>query len=115
MEISLSSSDAREKGVIVDAVNTNDRISILPKDLLLKILSSLPTKEVVRTSVLSKRWKDVWKKTSDLFIDMRYIANSRNHLIDVSPYAATSMTKVHFFYSKISLTSFWIKDSQINK
>lgn len=37
-----------------------DRISNLSDDLLLKIFSYLPTKYVVTTTLLSKRWKSVW-------------------------------------------------------
>lgn len=37
-----------------------DRISQLPEELLLRILSLLPAKDVVVTMVLSKRWKFLW-------------------------------------------------------
>ncbi|XP_024008507.1 F-box/FBD/LRR-repeat protein At3g51530 [Eutrema salsugineum] len=42
-------------------VVSEDRISELPEQLILQILSLLPTKLVIATSVLSKRWRSVWK------------------------------------------------------
>lgn len=43
-----------------------DRISNLPEGVLLYILSSLPTKNAVGTSILSKRWKYLWVSIHNL-------------------------------------------------
>jgi len=37
-----------------------DRISNLPEDILVHIFSPLPTKQAFVTSILSKRWKNLW-------------------------------------------------------
>lgn len=46
-----------------------DRISNLFDDLLLKILSSLTSKDVVATMLLSKRWKFLWTMVPKLHFD----------------------------------------------
>lgn len=47
-----------------------DVISNLPVDVLLNILSLLPTNDLVRTSVLSTSWRYVWKFFSVIDIDL---------------------------------------------
>ncbi|CAA7046524.1 unnamed protein product [Microthlaspi erraticum] len=90
MERSISSSaDARGK----NEVNADDQISKLSNDLLLKILSTLSMEEIVRTSVLSKRWVDVWKETSSLFLDMRRLPKVTSPPSNVT-LDAKSVTKV---------------------
>ncbi|KAL1212811.1 putative FBD-associated F-box protein [Cardamine amara subsp. amara] len=46
-----------------------DRISNLPEDLLLNILSSLPIKDVIATMLLSKSWKFLWTMVPKLDFD----------------------------------------------
>ncbi|KFK32737.1 hypothetical protein AALP_AA6G282500 [Arabis alpina] len=45
---------------------SEDRIGGLPEPLVLQVLSSLPTKDVVATNVLSKRWRSFWKVVPNL-------------------------------------------------
>nr|KYP55999.1 Putative F-box/LRR-repeat protein At5g41840 family [Cajanus cajan] len=53
-----------------------DRISSLPDELVCHILSFLPTKEAVATSVLAKNWKPLWLSVPTLhFNDQNYLQN----------------------------------------
>ncbi|AED96811.1 F-box-like domain superfamily [Arabidopsis thaliana x Arabidopsis arenosa] len=52
-----------------EEVSYSDRISYLPDDLLLRILSFIHTSDAISTSLLSKRWKFVWKMMPTLDLD----------------------------------------------
>ncbi|XP_077223962.1 F-box/LRR-repeat protein 25-like [Tasmannia lanceolata] len=49
--------------------NKIDLLSNLPDVLLLLIMAYLPTKFAIRTSILSKRWRDLWTQIHDLDFD----------------------------------------------
>ncbi|AEE80108.1 putative protein [Arabidopsis thaliana] len=72
-----------------------DRISMLPDEMLQKILSTLSTKDAVITSTLSKRWVDQWKRIPHLCVDMRNImrTNPTSYVHELSFRFAESMTK----------------------
>lgn len=46
-----------------------DRLSSLPDCLIFHVLLNLPTKDVVKTSLLSTRWKTLWKYIPGLDLD----------------------------------------------
>ncbi|KAF5757130.1 putative F-box domain, leucine-rich repeat domain superfamily, F-box-like domain superfamily [Helianthus annuus] len=46
--------------------NVDDLLSMLPEEIVSHILSLMPTKYAVRTSVLSKKWRYVWMSVTNL-------------------------------------------------
>lgn len=79
-----------------------DRISGLPESILSQIISQLPVDEVVRTSVLAKRWKDSWKYVTRLDINPMKMVKSwrvfvkRDLLDDDEPFDFSGLTNSLF-------------------
>ncbi|XP_061371784.1 FBD-associated F-box protein At1g66310-like [Gastrolobium bilobum] len=48
--------------------NNEDRLSDFPDSVLIHLMSFVPTKDAVRTCVLSTRWKDLWKRLPTLIL-----------------------------------------------
>ncbi|XP_027342972.1 F-box protein At1g80960-like [Abrus precatorius] len=62
-----------------------DFINNLPDEILCMILSLLPVDEAVRTGILSKRWRSLWKHTSRLDFDVKHMIHPFSGL-NKSPY-----------------------------
>ncbi|CAE5972664.1 unnamed protein product [Arabidopsis arenosa] len=73
---------------------TLDLISSLPDVILHDILSFMPTKFAIRTSLLSKRWRHIWCQTPSLsFENCRLESPSLNEIL--TRYTAPKMVKFH--------------------
>ncbi|KAK3431710.1 hypothetical protein EUGRSUZ_E03703, partial [Eucalyptus grandis] len=57
-----------------------DLISALPDAVIHRIFSFLPLQDVVRTSVLSKRWRPTWTTATDLVFNGEIVARLRSTL-----------------------------------
>jgi hypothetical protein len=58
--ISLTDEHKIKRHNVGDDDNMNDMITDLPEGILLHILSLLRTKDAVRTSILAKKWRNIW-------------------------------------------------------
>ncbi|KAG4997923.1 hypothetical protein JHK82_028699 [Glycine max] len=52
-----------------------DKTSLLPEIVLITIVSFLPFKEAVRTSILSKRWSKIWLSTKNIEFNELFFLN----------------------------------------
>ena len=59
-----------------DHVDGVDRISALPDEILLHVLSFLGSKKAGKTSVLSTRWRFLFASTPDIDLDMSFDSQS---------------------------------------
>lgn len=66
-----------------EGVGEEDRISNLPEDLLLDVLSRLGcAREAVRTSVLGRQWRGLWRHLPDLRFDFDYLEPFQFQLLE---------------------------------
>ncbi|KAI5009610.1 hypothetical protein ZWY2020_011747 [Hordeum vulgare] len=102
--------------------NGVDRLSSLPDDLLHHVMSFLPMPEVVRTSLLSPRWRFVWRSTPFIridgaeFMDKSKLENFVDCLLLLHDYTA-SLDKARISLHCIDHTkcSVWIRHAIMHK
>ncbi|CAJ2663832.1 unnamed protein product [Trifolium pratense] len=63
----MAESSKGKKPEAIEEQEMQDRISNLPDGLRSHVLSFLPTKTTVQTSILSKKWHHIWKHQSVLY------------------------------------------------
>ncbi|RDY02710.1 F-box/FBD/LRR-repeat protein, partial [Mucuna pruriens] len=61
-----------------DREEEKDRLSELPECVLIHIMEFMDTKYAVQTCVLSKRWKDLWKRLTNLEFNTFHFNNVAN-------------------------------------
>ncbi|KAK7267895.1 hypothetical protein RIF29_20576 [Crotalaria pallida] len=62
------------------ATNTDMLLELNEVSLLILILSFLPFKEAVRTCILSKQWKDIWKQTMSIeFNELFFVKHGQQY------------------------------------
>ncbi|KAF3651226.1 putative F-box/FBD/LRR-repeat protein-like [Capsicum annuum] len=59
----------RSKGANADREYTEDRISVLPINVLDYVVELLPIEDAARTSILSKKWRYIWAMSPNLVLD----------------------------------------------
>ena len=62
----LDKCSRRRKIELPETESEPDRLSELPELLIARILSQLEMKDVVKTGILSKRWKNLWTQADNL-------------------------------------------------
>ena len=90
------------------SIPTVDRISDMPDSILGHILSFLPTKLAVTTSILSKRWKPVWRSVFTLDFDDKTLPDfySFRRFVDLAMFRLRDKkTPIYSFTFKLSHSS----------
>ncbi|KAG7556121.1 F-box-like domain superfamily [Arabidopsis suecica] len=93
-----------------------DRISSLPDHLLCQILSNLPTKNAVTTSILSTRWRNIWLSTPILDIDINDVTTFvtfASRFLDFSKDSCLHKLKLSFGREDVDMCTIklWIEDA----
>ncbi|CAL9231193.1 unnamed protein product [Arabidopsis halleri] len=93
-----------------------DRISSLPDHLLCQILSNLPTKNAVTSSILSTRWRNIWLSIPILdidIVDVTTFVTFASRFLDFSKDSCLHKLKLSFGREDVDMCTIkpWIEDA----
>jgi len=102
------------------SVGKRDMISTLHESILSQILSFIPIVDAVSTSVLSRRWIDVWTSITNLKFDDRLLGSKKKKMQKEQFVNFVEKVLIHFTNSSIQsfslcLTSHQYDSSQLSE
>ncbi|XP_050222753.1 F-box/FBD/LRR-repeat protein At1g13570-like [Mercurialis annua] len=94
-------SNTRPKTMSVNHSNL-DRISDLPEDVIENILMLLPIRDAVRTSILSRKWRNKWADVPQLLFDTTFTpisqeSQTNKHLVTIYEVLLLHSGPIHTF------------------
>ncbi|AES58928.2 F-box/RNI/FBD-like domain protein [Medicago truncatula] len=78
-ELKIFAGKLSESSCLIMIDEEPDRISVLPGDVIDRILSCLPIRDVVRTSILSNKWRYKWITIPNLVFDSQCVSATSEH------------------------------------
>ncbi|KAK9684477.1 hypothetical protein RND81_10G212400 [Saponaria officinalis] len=92
----------------------DDRLSSLPSDIMVTILSLLPLKSAISTSILSRSWRYLWTHISALRFTSPYYVTNKFYLDMFRPLGRMSWQKIYTLELIISTQTIISTASRIN-
>ncbi|KAJ0669166.1 putative F-box domain, FBD domain, leucine-rich repeat domain superfamily [Helianthus annuus] len=90
-----------------------DRLSVLPEEIASHILSSMPTKDAVQTSILSKSWRYKWRLVTNLDFDDDTF-HDKNILIKFGDWVMNVCKSSHIQLFRLHFSKRWTLKSRVS-
>ncbi|KAL5704786.1 hypothetical protein ACHQM5_023162 [Ranunculus cassubicifolius] len=90
-----------------------EKLTNLPDELVHHIFSFLPTKDIVKTSILSKRWKILWTSNPTINLDDTQVPNYQNFVFNIFK-SLTAMPIRKFSFTFMDEYDSWCIDAWLD-
>ncbi|XP_071702016.1 putative F-box/FBD/LRR-repeat protein At4g13965 [Rutidosis leptorrhynchoides] len=92
-----------------------DRLSRLSDDLIIKILSDIDTKHAIQTSILSSRWKNIWKSNPHLNLSSHNFTSESKFFDFVTRVLSSRNNEIELSFVKLSLHEDVVSEAFLQK